>query len=269
MPTLIVSGEKLHYYSHRDDPHEARPPLVLVHGAGGTLMHWPAELRRLDGYNVYALDLPGHGGSEGAGRSDIPGYAEVVRGCVESLGLRPFVLAGHSMGGAIALELALQSSGRMAGLVLVGTGARLNVLPQILEGILTDFETTARSLAAWSYAGQVPPEHLELYIRSLRAIPPAVIHDDFLACDRFDRLADVGNIALPTVVICGDADRMTPLKYSRTLAEQIPNAQLVVVPGGGHMAMLEPRATQAVVEAIRQFLAKLPSSLPTIQNLRP
>ena len=90
MPATNVSGERLHFYAHLDDHQENRPPLVLVHGAGGTLMHWPARLRRLPGYSVYALDLPGHGGSGGQGRSDIRDYAEVVRGFAESLDLRPF-----------------------------------------------------------------------------------------------------------------------------------------------------------------------------------
>lgn len=267
MSTAIVSGEKLHYYAHKGDPGGRCPPLVLVHGAGGTLMHWPGELRRLAGYDVYALDLPGHGGSGGQGRSDVSAYAKAVRGFAQGLRLRPFVLGGHSMGGAIALDLALRPSNRLAGLVLVGTGARLRVAPEILGGILDDFDATARLLAEWSHAGQVPPKLLDLYVRRLRAVPPAVIHDDFLACNRFDRLADVSRIAVPTLVICGDADRMTPIKYSRYLAEQIPGAQLVIVPGGGHMALLEPGSTQAVVEAIRQFLGSLPSSLPTVQNL--
>ena len=267
MATAIVGGEKLHYASHRGDPGERRPPLVLVHGAGGTLMHWPGELRRLAGYDVYALDLPGHGGSGGRGRSDTGAYAEAVRGFAETLRLRPFVLAGHSMGGAIALELALQPLDRLTGLVLVGTGARLRVAPEILAGMLDDFESTARLVAQRSHAGQVPPALLDLYVRRMRAVPPKVILDDFLACDHFDRLADVSRIAFPTLVICGDADRMTPVKYSRYLAEQIRGAELVIVPGGGHMALLEPAASQAVVEAIRRFLEGLPTSQPAVEDL--
>jgi pimeloyl-ACP methyl ester carboxylesterase len=267
MSTIIVSGEKLHYTAHKGDPGEHRPSLLLIHGAGGTLMHWPAELRRLASCDVYALDLPGHGGSGGQGRSDVSAYAETVRDFAQALRLRPFVLVGHSMGGAIALELALQSSVRLAGLVLVGTGARLRVAPEILGGILDDFDATARLLAEWSHAGQVPPALLDIYVRRLRAVPLAVIHDDFLACNRFDRLADVCHIAVPTLIICGADDRMTPVKYSRYLAEQIPGAGLVIVPGGGHMALLEPGSTHAVVEPIREFLGSLSSLLPTVQNL--
>ena len=95
-------------------------------------MHWPGELRRLPDHEVYALDLPGHGRSGGPGRTDIGAYAEVVREFADALKLPAFVLGGHSMGGAIALEFALRYGSRLAGLILVGTGARLRVAPEIL-----------------------------------------------------------------------------------------------------------------------------------------
>ena len=145
MPTIIVTGEKLHYQFRHEIRQADGPPLVLVHGAGGNLMHWPGELRRLPGHTVYALDLPGHGKSGGAGRAEIGAYAEVVRGFAEALGLVPFVLAGHSMGGAIALEFALRYPARLAGLILVGTGARLRVAPEILAGIQDDFKARPSS----------------------------------------------------------------------------------------------------------------------------
>ena len=84
---------------------------------------------------------------------------------------------------------------------------------------------------------------------------PQVIHDDFLACDAFDRRADVSRIATPTLILCGDADRMTPVKFSQFLHKQIAGSQLIVVPGAGHMVMLEQPA--AVAEAVAHFLTGL------------
>ncbi|MGQ9491001.1 MAG: alpha/beta fold hydrolase [Anaerolineae bacterium] len=256
MTTINLDGEQLNYSVHRGALQVSAPPLVLVHGAGGNLMHWPAELRRLDGYTVYALDLPGHGRSRGASRAEIGAYAEVVRRFLEALqttGTQPCLLAGHSMGGAIAIECALRYPGRLAGLILIGTGARLRVAPQILQGILTDFTGTTELLAEWAHSANTDPNLRRLYLRRLREVNPHVLHNDFAACDAFDRRAEVNQIVMPTLIVCGEADRMTPVKYSQYLREQITGSSLVVVPGAGHMVMLEqPRA---VAQAVTEFLA--------------
>jgi len=255
MPTIIVTGEKLHYQFRHEIRQADGPPLVLVHGAGGNLMHWSGELRRLPGRTVYALDLPGHGKSGGAGRAEIGAYAEAVRDFAEALDLPAFVLAGHSMGGAIALEFALRYPARLAGLILVGTGAKLRVAPEILTGIRDDFQGTTELLAQRAHGEHVDPNLLRLYTRRLREVNPQVIHDDFAACDAFDRRADMSRISTPTLILCGATDRMTPVKFSQYLHEQIAGSQLVVVPNAGHMVMLEQPA--AVAEAVARLLTSL------------
>ncbi|HEX9114428.1 MAG TPA: alpha/beta hydrolase [Anaerolineae bacterium] len=254
MPILIAQGEPIYYQQHKGNP--ARPPLVLVHGAGGNHMHWPPEVRRLAGPAVYALDLPGHGKSGGPGRTSIARYAEAVASIAEALRLPRFVLAGHSMGGAIAQEYALNWPEKLAGLILVGTGARLPVSPQILDGILTDYAATTALVTRWAYGDHVAPALLAEYTRRLRQVPASLIHGDYEACEAFDRRPDVARIVLPTLVLCGGADRMTPPKFSQSLAEQISGAKLVLIPGAGHMVMLEQPA--AVAGAVGSFLAGVP-----------
>lgn len=229
------------------------PPLVLVHGAGGDLMHWPTNLRRLPGRRIYAIDLPGHGKSGGAPLPDIASYAEALREWAEVHALPRFVLAGHSMGGAIAIEYALRYGGGLAGLVLLSTGARLRVAPQLLSGILNDFDAAVALLARWMYGEGTDPNLLRLGARRLREVKPEALHADFAACDAFDRRTDVGRIEAPTLILCGDADVMTPMKNSEHLRDQIAGSHLVVIPGAGHMAALQQ--PQVVAARIEAFLA--------------
>jgi len=255
MPT-IQSGEHTIYYRHSqpaDTP--SAPPLVLVHGAGGTHMHWPGELRRLPATTVYALDLPGHGQSPGAGCTTIAAYAQAVAAWADALGLPRFILAGHSMGGAIAQTMAQRQPERLAGLILVGTGARLAVSPAILDGLSRDYAATARLIAEWAYKRQVDPATLDAYAQAMQTIPMEVTRGDFAACNAFDVTSEVSQITLPTLIIVGLEDRLTPPKYSRFLAQQIPAARLLETPDAGHMVMLEQSVS--VAAAVREFAALL------------
>jgi pimeloyl-ACP methyl ester carboxylesterase len=225
------------------------------------MMHWPGELRRLPGRLVVALDLPGHGRSAGTNSpsfdrtctgQDIVGYARVVGRFAQELGLDTFALAGHSMGGAVAQEFALRYPQRLAGMILVATGAKLPVAPDLLRTIQEDFRGAAEAMTAWSQGKRSDPSTMRIYLQRLCEVDPQLLYSDYAACNAWDRTADVGNITVPTLVICGDADRMTPLRYSLDLAQQIATARLVVVPGAGHMVMLEQPAV--VTEAVVHFL---------------
>lgn len=227
-----------------------RPPLVLIHGAGGTRLHWPPTLRRWPGADVYALDLPGHGDAPGPGRSTILGYRQAIEDWMAARALPPAVVMGHSMGGALALALALDAPQRVAGIVLVGTGARLRVHPLLLEAtaageVPTEALTT---LVSWWYSPSASPRLSVLASRVLAATNASVLHGDFQACDGFDVMERLGTIDRPALVVVGEDDRMTPVKYARFLAENLPDARLEVIPGAGHMVMLEqPAAVERVL----------------------
>jgi pimeloyl-ACP methyl ester carboxylesterase len=257
MPTLVFDGcpEGVHYKLHTTPYSGAAPHLLLVHGAGGNLMHWPGDLRRLPGRTVVALDLPGHGHSGGAAREDIGAYAEVVAKFAERLSLPRFVLAGHSMGGAIAVEMALRHPEMLAGLVLVATGAKLPVAPELLNAIRSDWESVITTLVCRSQGSHVDPNSAHIYLQRLAELDPEVVYRDYAACNVWDRTAELGDITPPTLVICGDSDRMTPLKYSLDLRNGIKAARLIIVPGAGHMVMLERPAL--VAGAVQQMLRDL------------
>lgn len=248
-----VNGKRLFYTLSRGL--EDGPRLVLVHGAGGSRLHWPPELRRLPDATVYALDLPGHGRSEGSGYDAIEDYAEAVAGLLRVARIERAVVVGHSMGGAIAQTLALDAAHRVAAIVLVATGARLRVSSAILDGIRDDFEAAVDLITRFAWSAEADPALIELGRQALVETGPNVLWADFAACDRFDVMGRLESIELPTLVVVGTADQLTPVKYGRFLADHVRDARCVTVDEAGHMVMLE--RPQKVAEEIREFLVGL------------
>lgn len=233
------------------------PPLVLVHGAGGSADLWQPQLDALaDVARVVALDLPGHGPLGGPGRPTVSGYTEWLDRFLAGLDGGPVVLVGHSMGGAVAQIEALARPERLAGLILIGTGARLRVLPRLLDLLREDPREGQRLIRELSFAAGAPRERLEAVDRILREGAPLVTLGDLLACDRFDVRDRLAEIRTPTLIVAGTEDRLTPVKYGRFLAERIPGTRLVEVAAAGHFPQLEQPG--AVNAAIREFLAGLP-----------
>lgn len=233
------------------------PPLVLLHGAGGTLRHWPEEIRALEGHRVLALDLPGHGGSPGPAFTSVSDYARSVLGLLDALGVERAVVAGFSMGGAIALTLALDAPARVAGLVLAGTGARMRVSPATLRTAADPaaLAAAADAMADWSFGPAASPALRREFAEGLRATAPGVAHGDFLACDAFDVMARLGELRLPTLVVCGSEDRLAPPRYSEYLRDHIAGARLELVPGAGHVVTRE--APGLLSRAMTSFLDPL------------
>lgn len=259
MPNLTVTGEVV-YYAHRRPVPEGQPPVVFIHGAGGTHRHWLYQVRDLAATvpgdlhrpPTFALDLPGHGRSAGAGRDTVAAYGDWLIAFLDAAKLERAVLVGHSMGGAIALDVALRRPERVAGLGLVATGARLRVAQAILDGILQDPEAAVRLICDWAFSSGVPAEMVRLGRRQMAETPPGVLHGDFVACDTFDARERLAEISVPATILCGTADRMTPVKSSTYLRDRIPGASLHLFEGAGHMLMIEQ--PQAVVAALLAFL---------------
>ena len=262
MPYATIAGERTFYALYQGDVRGKRN-LVLMHGAGGSHLDWPSSLRRLGGASVYALDLPGHGRTGGTGRvlslpkgrSSIAAYRDILFAFLDTLSLDRAIVVGHSMGGAIALDFALHYPHRLAGLVLVGSGARLRVSPAILTGILSDFEATVDLIYDYAYGPGASEQLKRLGRQRMLKTSPEVLYGDYAACDAFDVMERLGEVHCPTLIIGGTADRLTPSKYSIYLRDHIPGAELVLVDAAGHMVMLE--RSEAVTRAISNFIASL------------
>ncbi len=253
MPYIGVNSERLFYAESRSP--DARLAMVLVHGAGENHLVWPASLRRMDDATVYALDLPGHGKSGGQGRASVADYVTVLQSFLDALDVQRAVIAGHSMGGAIAQQFALSYPSRTAGLILVATGARLRVFQAILDGILTDTDATLDLVTRYAWGPNAPEQMVQLGRVQMAQVNPQITANDYAACNAFDVMDRVGQIAAPTLVLGGTADQMTPPKYAAFLAEKIRGARLAIIEGAGHMVMLEQ--PELVARHVEQFLAAI------------
>ncbi len=228
---------------------------VFIHGSGGMAESFYFQLREIPGSE--AVDLPGH--PEGRPCTSVDAYAEWVRGYLAGRGYRGnVVLGGHSLGGAIVQLYALKYPEELKGIILIGTGARLRVHPNILN----DLERALRNPEAWAEQqrrefgfNSLPPAERERLLQKRLRIGPAVLLNDLLCCDRFDLLDRVHLIRLPALIIVGTEDTLTPVRYARYLADKIAGSRLVVVEGATHHVHQERPV--AVNAAIREFLEGL------------
>lgn len=250
MPTITINQHPFFYAFHQNE--QAKHNVILIHGAGGSHLIWPAALRRLPNATIYALDLPGHGRSPGKGYASIEAYAEEVIQFIETLALDRVVLVGHSMGGAIAQTIAVRQLPAVSALVLMGTGAKLRVSPAILDQIIPNFEQAVTTINQFAWAATALPEMVKRGRDLLAETDPAVMHDDFTACNQFDIRSQLAQIKVPTLVIAGSADNLTPPKYGRFLADHVSQAQFELLDGAGHMMMVEKPGE--VAEGVENFL---------------
>ncbi len=247
------------------------PTLVLVHGAGANGAFWDEVRPWLSDVEVLAPSLPGRDGDARAAPTSAREAAEALLATLEAGGVQHALLVGHSYGGAVVLEAALSAHPCVAGLVLLATGARLRVHPLILETMALAVATgRAAPLARGLFRPETDAGIFERTAMRMATVPPAATLADWQAANAFDRLADLGRIAVPTCVATGTQDALTPPKYADFLARGISGAKRVTLEGGGHFFPVE-RAEQTAAllrETIdrasgqARHFSKVPTSLP-------
>lgn len=253
MPIVRIDEKQISYWIGKNGLSEARETLLFIHGAGGGQYTWSYQKGFFEKqFSPVIIELPGHGESGGEGEEEIKNYANHVHNFLKTIGLQKIFLVGHSMGGAIVQTMALTYPELLKGIVLVGTGARLRVLPMILKGIMNNFEETVRKIVQFAYSRRTPSDLIEKGITDMLRCRPEVLYGDFLACDRFDIMKEVEKIDLPTLILCGEEDELTPIKYSRFLHSRIKGSRLELIRGAGHMVMME--YSLAFNEKVREFI---------------
>jgi pimeloyl-ACP methyl ester carboxylesterase len=236
--------------------------VLFLHGAGGNGHVWVDILARLaPAHSPVAIDLPAHGRSGWTARglaaaASVEEYCAMVDKFIEAAQFKPLVLVGHSMGGAIAQAYALQHPGKLTGLVLSSTGARLRVLPDTLH--LWKQAALGRAVPVYgrtAYSDKTPMDIVRKGWMEQRQTDPYVRYGDYQVCDGFDLMQRLKDITVPTLVLGGTDDVVTPPKYAAYLQNNIPGARLEMIPAAGHVAYFEQPA--AMAQALATFLASL------------
>jgi pimeloyl-ACP methyl ester carboxylesterase len=229
-----------------------------MHGSTASHRTWDLQRQLSQTHRIILLDLPGHGQSDPLDEPvTVKLLADHVAAFVKRLGTGPAVFVGHSLGGAVCLQLALDHPALVRALVLVGTGAKLGVLPAILESLKTDFRASIDlAIGGMAFASTARPEIIERSKRESLKCRPEVGYADFIACNNFDVRERVSDIKVPTLVLVGTDDRLTPVKWSQFLNGKITESSLHVIAKAGHMVMLEQ--PEEVNRTILAFLHSLP-----------
>jgi pimeloyl-ACP methyl ester carboxylesterase len=226
--------------------------LIFIHGSGGCKEVWYYQTRHFPEADTVAL--PGHPCGEPC--TSVDSYVEWLRGYIHDNYYIDVVLAGHSLGGAIAQLYALKHPEDLKGLILIGSGARLRVGTIYLR-MLEQAKSNRSVLEVFFHESY---EFIESGLRDVlqrKALDcdPAVFLNDMLCCDRFDIMDRIHQIKLPTLAICGSEDIITPPKYTTYLATKIEGARYVIIEGGTHMVFAEQ--PELINQAIENFLNSL------------
>jgi pimeloyl-ACP methyl ester carboxylesterase len=229
--------------------------VVLLHGASGQAATWEPVLPHLAPVDVVAVDLPGRGATPGPALDSVPALASWLAGWLDDARIEAPVVVGHSLGGAIGLQLALDHPARIGALVLVSSAARLRVHPAILAAVAASTPEAPWRLDM-GFGPDAPQADKDDYAARSASVPPASALCDWQACDAFDVRARLGEVEVAVLVVHGSRDALTPPRFQRQLAEALPHAEHVEIEGPGHMLPWEaPRELSRAVHAWLDGLA--------------
>jgi pimeloyl-ACP methyl ester carboxylesterase len=247
---LSVNGAETFVATGGREFDRSLPAVVFLHGAGFDHSTWALHDRWFahHGFSVLAPDFPGHGRSAGASLASIADMADWTAALLEAAGVAGAHLIGHSMGSLVALETAARHPTKVTALSLIGTAATMTVGPDLLKAAEANDHAAIDMVSIWGLGfkaelgGSLAPG---LWMHGgaqsvLQHGRPGVLFRDLSACNSYQNaLTAAAAVKVPTTVVLGERDMMTPAKSGKTLAAAFPAARVVVVPGAGHMVMAE------------------------------
>jgi len=226
------------------------PAVMFIHGAGFDHSTWALHTRWFahHGHAVLAPDMPGHGRSRGHSLASIAEMADWTSALLRAAGAAKAHLIGHSMGSLIALETAARHPDQVSALSLIGTAATMTVGPDLLKAAEAGDKAAIDMMSIWGLGfkaglgGSLAPG---LWMHGgaqavLENCETGVLFRDLSACNSYQNaLAAAAGVKVPTTLILGERDMMTPAKAGKALAAVIPHARTIIIPGAGHMIMTE------------------------------
>jgi pimeloyl-ACP methyl ester carboxylesterase len=260
---FVIDGQRV-FAATGGRPFDASLPTVLfIHGAGMDHTVWALQTRYFayHGRSVLAVDLPGHGRSDGTPLRAIADLASSIVRLLDAAAVQNAALVGHSMGALIALEAAAAATARVRSLALLGVAERMQVHPDLQSAADGNRRLAPELVASWGHGrsghlGGNPAPGLWMMGGSLQLLeraPAGVLAADLAACNVYDgAIAAAARVACPTLLLLGALDRMTPPAKARPLADTIRLARTAVLPGAGHMLMSE--RPDAVIDALREAI---------------
>lgn len=263
---LNVLGQETYCYTGGKQFNPALPTAVFIHGAQNDHSVWILQTRYFahHGFNVLAVDLPGHGRSKGAALATVEAMAQWLLALLDAAGVKQAMLIGHSMGSLIALETCAQAPARVAKLALIGTAYPMKVSDTLLDAANNEELTAIDMVNIWSHASMAPKPSCPgpgFYVMGAsrrlmqhisRQNPQKLFYTDFAACNAYAN-GDVAASAAtcPTLFVLGKRDLMTPPKATAALIKAIPHGKVVLIDNSGHSLMAEQ--PDAVLDTLFTF----------------
>ena len=232
-------------------------PVILLHGAGGSLMGWPSNLRRLDGQRVFALDLPGHGHSLPPACRSMRCLVRKLHHFVTEMGFYHIILVGYSLGGALALSYASAYPEQITGLITISCGDRFE-MPEGLLGKLLKPADPRKSIEIFSQAAfhpAFPRTERRTILAPMSKIDPDVLHADFTIGAEFCFNAQSPKLKFPSLFIGGSNDLISPLKSLIRVSRYFEKSTVSLIEKAGHMVVYEKN--EELRDHVSLFLARV------------
>jgi len=258
-----LGGRKAYAYTAAHALDAAKPTVVFVHGAGLDHSGWGLQSRYFGyhGFNVLAVDLPGHGRSEGPPLATIGSLADWMFSILNSLQINAASIVGHSMGALIALEFAARYPAMASRIALIGVAYPMKVSDAFLDAAKRNDTAAYDMETIWGHAPQAPfsgnpNPGMWMYgdtLARLSRLAPGVLHTDLAACNGYAAgLESAEKVACPALFILGARDMMTPPRGAEALMAKVKGARVERIRPSGHMLMAE--APDATLDAMIGFL---------------